>query len=185
MRIKVTHRRESTTYAKINNNQTPVGTQMKYTLWLSFVLLLILTACAQPAKKTMDQPDLKQINQQVKTAENAFAQTMADRDFTAFAEFVAEDAVFFAGDQPLRGKAAVLKAWAPFYQGEQAPFSWHADVVEAHASGHLVLSNGPVYNSEGQLFARFNSVWQLQADGRWQVIFDKGTSLAELQPQNK
>jgi len=22
--------------------------------------------------------------------------------------------------------------------------------------------------------ARFNSIWQRQADGRWQVIFDKG-----------
>ena len=42
---------------------------------------------------------------QVIAAETAFAKTMADRDHEAFATFVAEDAVFFAGKNPIRGKA--------------------------------------------------------------------------------
>lgn len=147
---------------------------------LCYLSILILASCAQTNENMNNQVDIKQINQEVFAAEVAFAQTMADRDFVAFAAFVADDAVFFAGDQPLRGKADVLAAWQPFYLSEAVPFSWHADVVEAHASGSLALSNGPVFNSKGELFARFNSVWQKQPDGRWQVIFDKGTSLDEL-----
>ena len=64
--------------------------------------------------------------------------------------------------------------WKPFFDGAQAPFSWEPDQVEVLASGDLALSTGLVKNPEGAVTARFNSIWQRQADGRWQVIFDKG-----------
>jgi len=70
---------------------------------------------------------------------------------------------------------AVLAAWKPFFDGPQPPFSWEPDQVEVLASGQLALSTGPVRDPQGQVVARFNSVWQRGADGRWLVVFDKGS----------
>ncbi|HET9821358.1 MAG TPA: nuclear transport factor 2 family protein [Burkholderiaceae bacterium] len=111
---------------------------------------------------------------QVWAAELAFARSMAERDFEAFSRHVAEDTVFFGQRDVLRGKAAVLAGWKAFFEGPQAPFSWAPDRVEVLASGALALSTGPVRNARGEVIARFNSVWQREADGRWRVVFDKG-----------
>jgi len=111
---------------------------------------------------------------EVFAAERAFARSMADRDFAAFGRYVADDSVFFSGSTALRGRDAVLAAWKPFFEGAAAPFSWEPDQVEVLASGELALSTGLVKNPGGAVTARFNSIWQRQADGRWLVVFDKG-----------
>jgi ketosteroid isomerase-like protein len=111
---------------------------------------------------------------EVLAAERAFARSMAERDFAAFGRHVAEDTRFFGG-QVLRGKAAVLAGWKAFFEGPTAPFSWEPDQVEVLDSGQLALSTGPVRNPKGEVVARFNSIWQRQPDGRWLVVFDKGS----------
>ena len=77
-------------------------------------------------------------------AERAFARTMADRDLAAFASFLSDEAVFFSGPTPLRGKAQVLAFWSRFYSGQAALFSWEPDEVEVLDSGTLAHSSGPV-----------------------------------------
>lgn len=119
------------------------------------------------------QTSLESRRAEVFAAERAFARSMAERDFAAFGRYVAEDCVFF-GQSALHGREAVLAAWKPFFDGSQAPFSWEPDQVEVLSSGDLALSTGLVKNPAGTVTARFNSIWQRQADGRWQVIFDKG-----------
>jgi ketosteroid isomerase-like protein len=111
---------------------------------------------------------------EVEAREIAFAKTMADRDFAAFVRFVSGDAVFFAGDAPLRGKEAVAQGWEGFFNGPDAPFSWHPDLVEVLESGDLALSSGPVLDAAGDVVGRFNSIWRKDRDGRWLVVFDKG-----------
>jgi hypothetical protein len=76
------------------------------------------------------QPSLEERRAEVFAAERAFARSMADRDFTAFGPYVAEDSVFFSGSTPLRGREAVLAAWKPFFDPPTAPFSWEPDQVE-------------------------------------------------------
>lgn len=117
----------------------------------------------------------------VRDAEIAFAATMAKRDFKAFAEFVAEDAVFIDGKQPLRGRAAVLAHWKRFFDGAEAPFSWAPDLVEMLPDGKLGYSTGPVLVKD-QLVARFASTWRLDADGRWRVVFDNGSEVCDCKP---
>lgn len=112
---------------------------------------------------------------EVRAREIAFAKTMADRDFEAFLSFVSPEAIFFNGSTPIRGRDAVGVAWAPFFEGAAAPFSWRPDVVEVLESGILALSSGPVMGPSGEERGRFNSTWRKGADGQWRVVFDKGS----------
>lgn len=117
--------------------------------------------------------------QQVMETERAFARTMADRDHTAFASLIADDAVFFTGPTPLHGKPAVVAAWKRFYERPQAPFSWEPEEVEVLDSGTLALSSGPVRNAEGKLIAKFTSIWRQDAPGVWRIVFDKGSGVCD------
>jgi ketosteroid isomerase-like protein len=133
----------------------------------SFIAAILLAVSTMaPAQSARDE---------VFAAERAFARSMAERDFAGFGRHIAEDSIFFGGRQALRGKAAVLAGWKGFFDGPAAPFSWEPDQVEVLDSGQLALSTGPVRNPQGTPVARFNSIWQRQRDGRWLVIFDKGS----------
>lgn len=119
-------------------------------------------------------PDPQALAAQVMAAERAFARSMAERNPAAFAACLSEQAVFFGRQSVLRGKAAVVQGWQPFFEGATAPFSWEPDAVEVLADGTLALSTGPVRNPQGQPIARFNSIWRQEAPGQWRVVFDKG-----------
>ncbi len=138
---------------------------------LSALLLAALAGCAStPA--TLSTAEARQ---QVTEAEQAFARTMASRDIEAFGRFIAEDAVFISGKEPLRGREAIVKAWAGFFSAPEAPFSWTPDRVEISGNGALGSPSGPVYSNAGKLTGRFNSIWQRQPGGEWRIVFDSGS----------
>ena len=112
---------------------------------------------------------------EVEAREIAFAKTMADRDLDAFLTFVSPEAIFFNGNEPQRGRDEIGRGWARFFEGPDAPFSWHPDVVQVLESGRLALSSGPVVRASGESAGRFNSIWRKDADGQWRVVFDKGS----------
>lgn len=112
--------------------------------------------------------------QQVRAAESAFARTMAERNFAAFSSHLSAEAVFFARQGVLRGAAAVAAAWQPYFEEEEAPFSWEPAQVEVLDSGDLALSSGPVRDPDGHQVGTFTSVWRREADGQWRIVFDKG-----------
>lgn len=118
---------------------------------------------------------------QVIATEQAFAKTMATRDFKGFVTFLAPDAVFFSGTAVRHGSAEVAAQWQPYFDGPNAPFSWAPDHVEVLASGKLALSTGPVYQA-GKLVGRFNSIWRLEADNAWRIVFDKGEAVCSTKP---
>lgn len=136
------------------------------------MMFAVVAIFLSPARAQDTAADLKQ---QVLDTEGAFAQTMSDRDFDAFRDFLSEEAVFFSGAEALRGKARVGEAWKGFFEGDDAPFSWSPDQVEVLDSGTLALSTGPVFDPEGNRIATFSSIWRLEGDG-WRIIFDKGCS---------
>ncbi len=141
------------------------------------LLLLCFSLTALGGCSVVEPPfDPAQLTQQVTAAEVAFAKTMADRDHAVFASFIAEEAVFINGGKPVRGKAAIAADWRKFYESPRAPLSWKPDLVEVLPSGTLAYSTGPVSNP-GKVFARFNSIWRLEAPGVWRVVFDNGADV--------
>lgn len=135
-------------------------------------LLLII-----PCTLFAESPVVEDPNTTVKETERAFAATMANRDFEKFKSFLSEDAIFFSGETPMRGKQQIADAWEGFFEEPKAPFSWEPESVEVLESGSLAWSTGPVYDPEGNVVARFNSVWRLDASQQWRIIFDKGSDV--------
>lgn len=131
-------------------------------------------ALAGVAAAAAKQPNLAELQRQVRETERAFAKTMADRDHAAFASFLAEETVFLSEKTTLRGKQQVADSWKRFYEGVQAPFAWEPERVEVLGSGTLALSTGPVLDPQGKRIGTFNSIWRREAGGKWRIIFDKG-----------
>lgn len=140
---------------------------------LPFAALLLLPGCASAGRPV----DLPLLQRQVMDTERAFARTMVERDHTAFTRYLAEEAVFFDGENPTAGREAIAAVWRPFFEEATAPFTWDPDRVEVLASGTLALTTGPVYDAEGRVVGRFNSIWRQEAPGRWRVVFDKGSAV--------
>lgn len=136
-----------------------------------FIALLAFAGTASADRTTLAK--------EVRDAEQAFAATMAARDHAAFTRHLAEDAVFFDGEKPVRGKAAVATSWKAFFDGPNPPFSWTPEGVEVLDSGTLAYSSGPIFDPKGKRVGTFNSVWRREPNGTWRVVFDKGCSACE------
>jgi ketosteroid isomerase-like protein len=143
-------------------------------LQLSFILLLSPLAIT-----SADTGGNARLVHQVEDTERAFARTMADRDFEAFKTFLDAEAVFFSGETPLRGSAAVAEHWQAYFEPAEAPFSWLPDTVQVLDSGSLAFSSGPVFDPLGRRMATFHSVWRRNGDGEWRIVFDKGSRFCE------
>jgi ketosteroid isomerase-like protein len=148
---------------------------MAQRILLIFCLCQFLTSCATSPTNL----PIRNLQMEVIATERAFAKTMADRDYETFSGFIADEAIFFSGPKPLRGKREVVEWWARFYEGDKPPFSWEPEDVEVLDSGALALSSGPVRNANGKIIARFTSVWQLTPKNGWQIIFDKGSEVCD------
>ena len=137
--------------------------------------MLLCAACATtaPAPVASAPVDLDALTEQVRAAETAFAQTMADRDHAAFASFLAEDAIFVNGTKPIRGKAAIAADWVRFYTGP-VPFSWKPETVVVLDDGSLAQTKGPVWDPAGNVIAEFRSTWRQESPGVWKIVFDDG-----------
>jgi ketosteroid isomerase-like protein len=141
---------------------------------VSAIILWLFVALSQAEPTTVDE-----LQQQIADTERAFARTMVDRDHAAFTDFLAEEAVFFSSETVLVGRDRVATAWKPFFDDETAPFTWEPQVVEVLKSGTLALSSGPVRDPSGKVIGIFNSIWRLEADGRWRIVFDKGGEVCD------
>ena len=144
--------------------------------WIPMGVLALAGCAAMPGAPVGDA------RAEVMATERAFARTMADRDPAGFARFIADEAIFFTGPTPLRGRQAVVDGWARFYAEPKAPFSWEPDTVEVLAGGSLALSSGPVRNPEGKLTARFTSIWRRTTANTWEIVFDKGNAECDCKP---
>ena len=157
----------------------------KRTHWAVGLLCLAAVAAAGCATARVRPPavDVAALEREVATTERAFAHTMAARDFTAFAAFIAEDAVFIEDLEPLRGRARVVEGWKLLFTKPAAPFSWEPEHVEVLATGQLALSTGPVHDPRGKLIGTFTSIWRREPGGVWRIIFDRGNTACDCAAQ--
>jgi ketosteroid isomerase-like protein len=139
---------------------------------------LVLAACAS-APPQAPPPDNATLRGEVIRTERAFARTLAERDFSAFKSFLADETVFFGETQAVRGAPAVAERWKHYFDGPAAPFSWEPEKVEVLDSGTLALSSGPVHDPDGKLIGTFNSIWRRTPAGDWRIIFDKGCEVCD------
>lgn len=148
---------------------------MRPTVHAILALLILLAGCAAPPPRASTED----LQQQVAATERGFAKSMADRNHAAFVSYLSDEAIFFTGPTPLRGKQAVAAAWKRFYEKPEAPFSWEPEKVQVLDSGTLAISSGPVRDPAGKHFATFSSIWRLEAPGVWRIIFDKGETVCD------
>lgn len=147
-------------------------------------LLALLLSCSWVNAKDLTKDSSRELSKEnaalvaeVTAAERAFAKTMAERNVTAFAEWIDDEAIFYTRIHPTRGKAAIVAEWTPLFAAKQAPFSWEPDDVVVLESGRLAMSSGPVRDPAGKIIARFNSIWRKDANQRWKVVLDKGNDI--------
>lgn len=140
--------------------------------WLSIGVLVI--SVLMLALAGMARSSHVDLQRQVADEDRAFAATLASRDWTAFSGFVADEAVFFAGDRAVRGHGAIVEVWRPCFDGARAPFSWAPDSVEVVDSGTLATTGGQLRDAGGKPIGRYDAVWRLEAPGRWQIVFERG-----------
>ena len=139
-------------------------------LWATLLLLAV------PAL-----PTLADLQQDVRCREIGFSKSVELQDREMFASFIDPDARFVGGKID-RGRDVITEAWAVFFTGDLPSIKWRPQIVEVLESGDLALSRGPYRiidedengdTREG--WGTFNSVWRLDADGEWLVVFDAGS----------
>ena len=138
----------------------------------STTVCCVLVAVASPA--------FADLVDEVRCREIAFSQSAENKDAEAFAAFIDADARF-VGNSVIKGPQAITEAWASFFAEDGPAIKWRPQFVEVLEDGKLALTRGPyrmiVRDAEDNLvegWGTFNSVWRLQKDGSWKVVFDAG-----------
>ena len=136
-------------------------------------VLLVLAAVAAPAfGDTADE---------VRCREIGFSKSVEAQDHERFATFIDPDARF-VGNKVDRSREAIAEAWRVFFTGDLPSIKWRPQFIEVLESGDLALSRGPYRiidrNEQGEMtegWGTYNSVWRLNADGKWLIVFDAGS----------
>jgi ketosteroid isomerase-like protein len=112
-------------------------------------------------------------------ADRDFNQAMANHDLARFLSFVAEDATFNSN----RGREAVGKAWAPFFEADGPRISWRPTKAESLVAGDVGYTVGiwerRTKNADGTVKVtrgQYLTVWRKQKDGSWQASYDTGST---------
>jgi ketosteroid isomerase-like protein len=144
---------------------------MKQLLTALILGLLTTSALSEPADE-------------IRCREIGFSKSAEERNLEAFRSFIDTDARFVS-NTVLRGVDAVTEAWAVFFTADGPSIKWRPEVVEVLENGELALSRGPyrviAQDADGNLvenWGTFNSVWRLNDDGEWRVVFDAGSPAA-------
>ncbi len=126
---------------------------------------------------------------EVRCRETSFSRSAENRDIDAFRAFLDADARFVGG-RVLRGPEEIVSAWQAFFADDGPEIKWRPQFVEVLDDGTLALTRGPYRtisrSADGDVVERwgtFNSVWRVNDDGTWLVVFDAG-SPAESPPDD-
>lgn len=147
---------------------------MRLPVLASSLAIACITSMASPVQA------MNEIECQVFDQERAFAQSVAEHDAAAFANFLHPNTVFNMADpKPTHGKEAVVKAWSQLIVDTPVSLQWQPQIVNVSGDGQLANSSGPflleIRKEDGSVvrqIGRFMTIWQRSADGRWLVAMD-------------
>ena len=132
---------------------------------------------------------LADLAEDVRCREIAFSQSVEEQDLVRFRSFIDGDARF-VGNAVSKGPAAIADAWSVFFAAEGPQIKWRPQFVEVLEDGKLALTRGPyrmvTTDEDGKKISNwgtFNSVWRMQADGEWRVVFDAGSPADKAPPE--
>ncbi len=116
-------------------------------------------------------------------ADEDFNRSVVEKDKTAFLALVADNATFNGGARnELKGKDAIWNAWSAYF-GENGPtITWHPSKAEVLAGGDVAYTTGFSERraADGKTSrGNYLTVWRKQPDGRWQVVFDVGSTVPQ------
>ena len=124
----------------------------------------------------------------VRCREIAFSIAAESRSAESFISFIDNDARF-VGNSVTHGPEAIAAAWSMFFTAGGPTIKWRPQFVEVLEDGTLALTRGPYRmitrdeeGNETEHWGTFNSVWRLQADGQWKVVFDAGSPSSSAPP---
>ena len=117
----------------------------------------------------------------VRCREIAFSKSVENGSLEAFREFLDADARF-VGSAVMRGPDEIVAAWQVFFDDGGPTIKWRPQFVEVLEDGRLALTRGPfrmkAADPDGntvEQWGTFNSVWRLNDDEQWHVVFDAGS----------
>ncbi len=121
----------------------------------------------------------------VRCREIGFSKSIETRDMELFRSFLDDDARFVGGSVR-RGPDEIVAGWRTYEPDDGPMLKWRPHIVEVLEDGKLALSRGPYKytekNEEGEevnYWGTFNSIWRLQENGSWKVVFDAGSPAAQ------
>ena len=128
---------------------------------------------------------LADLADEVRCREIGFSISAETRNAESFASFIDSDARF-VGNSVTHGPVAIAEAWSAFFSDNGPEIKWRPQFVEVLEDGTLVLTRGPYRmittdenGEKTEHWGTFNSVWRLNDDGEWKVVFDAGNAAAE------
>src|SRR5215831_5583018 len=152
---------------------------------IAAVSVLSVALAAGSAAAQAPSPTLQAAADQIVKSDAAFAQSVADKNREKFLSFIADVTTFNGGSaNELRGRDAVMKAWADFFAPDGPTLTWTPLKGEVIGAGDVGYTTGrSLYRQKdaaGKVTERngqYLTVWRKQADGSWKVVFDAGSTL--------
>ncbi len=153
----------------------------KLLMILSLVLVLCFTFGCQQGEEVAEEPGIKSLSDEdvaaIKTAHDAYSQTIISKDWAAHIAMHTEDAVVMPPNMPLIQGREAIQAW-----NEASPpiTAFNLTCVEIDGRGGLAYVRG-VYTltmePEGvpepiQVTGKFLDILQKQEDGSWLIAVD-------------
>ena len=134
-------------------------------------------------------PAFADLVEDVRCREIGFSKSVETQDVALFASFIDADARFVS-NVVTHGPEAIAAAWSVFFTESGTTIKWRPQFVQVLETGTLALTRGPyrmVTNTDqGKMmehWGTFNSVWRLQENGEWKVVFDAGSPASEAPPE--
>ena len=143
-------------------------------------IALALVAMLVPVPSGGSASEQTELVESLRAAEISFANSLAEKDFERFGSHIDPEAIFVGG-QVLAGKEAILEVWKNYFAEDAPTLEWHPEDVAVRKDGRMGITKGPYTlrsrTPDGQEQVRtgsFSSIWEMQEDGEWRILFDSG-----------